>query len=119
MLENDTMWLRDTGVLNKIKDDGLIRPIPIPLPKVWKDEPLNLYQLGIIMIVFVFGMVSSICIFLFEVRKGNKTKKTASNEPNEQHRGTKLIGEGEGRVEDIEVAEEEIVSISKVTPFYQ
>ena len=115
MLENDTMWLRDTGVLNKIKDDGLIRPIPIPLPKVWKDEPLNLYQLGIIMIVFVFGMVSSICVFLFEVvRKSNKTKKIASNEPNEQRRGTKLIGEGEGRVEDIEVAEEEIVSMSKV-----
>ena len=109
------MWLRDTGVLNKIRYDGLIQPIPIPLPKVWKDEPLNLYQLGVIMIVFVFGMVSSICVFLFEVRKGKKTKKIASNEPHEQHRGTKLIEEGQERVEDIEVAEDEIVSIS----FYQ
>ena len=63
------MWMRDTGVLNKMKYDALNPPAAVPLPKVWKDEALNLSQLGIIMIIFVVGVFSSIFAFLLELRK--------------------------------------------------
>ena len=65
------MWLRDTGVLVKMKYDVLKPAIPRPLPKFWKDEPLNLYQLGIMMIVFVVGIFSSILVFFVELRCTN------------------------------------------------
>ena len=61
--------MRDTGVLNKMKYDALNPPVAVPLPKVWKDEPLNLSQLGIIMMVFVGGVLSSIIAFVLELRK--------------------------------------------------
>ena len=79
LLQNDTMWLRDTGVLVKMKYDVLKREIPIPMPKVWKDQPLNLLQLGIIMIVLGVGILSSMLAFLFELRKTN-VAKSGSNQ---------------------------------------
>ena len=63
------MWLRETGVLTKMKYDVLKQAIPNPLPKVWKDQPLNLYQLEIIMIVFGVGISSSLLAFFYELRK--------------------------------------------------
>ena len=62
------MWLRDTGVLNKMKNDVLnLNTISTePLPRVWKDKPLNLTQLGITMILFVCGVVYSLVIFFYE-----------------------------------------------------
>ena len=68
------MWLRDTGVLNKMKNDVLnIQTIPAePLPRVRKDKPLNLDQLGITMILSVCGAVSSLVVFFYEVRQTNK-----------------------------------------------
>ena len=69
------MWLRDTGVLIKMKYDVLKQAIPIPFPRVWKDQPLNLYQLEIIMIVFGVGIFSSILAFLYELRKTDIPKQ--------------------------------------------
>ena len=82
------MWLRDTGVLNKIKNDVLyLQRIPAePLPRVWKDKPLNLTQLGITMIIFVCGMVSSLVVFCYEIRQRNK-HKTATSQSKSLERG--------------------------------
>lgn len=129
------MWLQDTGVLDKIKYDVLKPPMLRPLQKVWKDEPLNLYQLEIIMIVLVFGMVLSILVFLFELRqtKKKKTESSRSKSLTGLHEGEKgsikrdqmielrIEGEMDKRggnvereIEHIEVVEEEIVSLPRV-----
>ena len=71
------MWLRDTGVLEKMKYDVQRKAILIPLPKVWKDQPLGLHQLGIIMIVFGVGAISSTLVFFIELRK--KIRQSASS----------------------------------------
>ena len=80
LFQDDIMWLRDTGVLNKMKNDVLnLHSIPAePLPRVWKDKPLNLTQLGITMILFVCGVASSLVVFFYEVRQTNKHKTATS-----------------------------------------
>ena len=75
------MWLRDTGVLEKMKYDVQRKAILIPLPKVWKDQPLGLHQLGIIMIVFGVGAISSTLVFFIELR-GKKRQSASSGSPN-------------------------------------
>ena len=99
-----------------MKYDGIKRKDPRPLPKVRKNEPLNLDQLGIIMIVLVFGIVSSILVFLCEVRKTNKSK-SGSNEKGDSGMKLRIVEEmdeggasGERGVGQMEVVEEEIVS---------
>ena len=67
LFQNDVMWLRDTGILDKMKYDMLKTEMSDPLPKVWKDKPLNLYQLGIIMIITLLGVTSSIMVFIWEL----------------------------------------------------
>ena len=71
------MWLRDTGVLSKLKD--VISPPynPIPYPKARHKQPLTIYQLSITMILFVVGITLSLLTFIRELlkrsgRKGNK-----------------------------------------------
>ena len=66
------MWLRDTGVLDKMKYDMLKTEPRIPLPKVWKNKSLNLYQLGIIMIILLLGITLSIFVFVWELLRINK-----------------------------------------------
>ena len=69
------MWLRDTGAIERIKI-GVMRPPQVILDdKVRRDEPLNLKQLGIIMIVQVIGLVIGTVIFLIEVVKKAKEKR--------------------------------------------
>ena len=71
------MWLRDTGALERIKI-GVMRPPQVKLdPKVRRDEPLNLIQLGIIMIVQVVGLLIGTVIFLIEVVKKAKEKSVS------------------------------------------
>ena len=72
LLHNDVMWLRDTGVLDKMKYDMLMTETPKPLPRVWKNEPLNQYQLGIVMIILLLGIISSIFVFVWELLRINK-----------------------------------------------
>ena len=68
------MWLRDTGALERIKI-GVMRPPQVILdPKVRRDQPLDLIQLGIIMIVQVVGLLIGTVIFLIEVVKKAKEK---------------------------------------------
>ena len=124
MLENDTMWLRDTGVLVKMKYDVINPPMFIPLPKVWNDMPLSLDQLGIIMIVFGVGVISSIFIFFFELRKYN-IKKSGVNKSHSSKEGAdkgiieqriteqivKAWWTGEKGMDQIEEMDEEVVSM--------
>ena len=61
------MWLKDTGILNRVKDDVMIPPIPKPDPKVRHNEPLNLEQLGIILIILVVGLSIGTLALLVEL----------------------------------------------------
>ena len=74
LFQNATMWLRDTGVLNKLRYDVLKPVFPIPDPKVRHNQPLNNWQLGIVMIISLVGSVISILTFMVELLKAKKTK---------------------------------------------
>ena len=75
ILHNATMWLRGTGVLNKLKDGFLSREAFTPLPKVRHRQPLILRQLGIMMIVLVVGLSIGPLVFVVELCTGGSTKK--------------------------------------------
>ena len=75
------MWLRDTGILNKLRDDELNAPVHIPDPKVRINEPLNLYLVGIAFILVAGGLVIALLGFIIErccktrwIKKGHKKK---------------------------------------------
>ena len=68
------MWLQDTGILKKLKDDELRAPIPIPLPKVKLNQPLSISQLAMAFFLAATGAVISISAFLVELLKGQKGK---------------------------------------------
>ena len=68
------MWLRDSGILERLQYD-IVRPLfPTPLPKVRIDEPLIMSQLGIVMIVLAAGLGLSIPAFLCELKKAKGKK---------------------------------------------
>ena len=69
------MWLKDTGILDKLKYDVMNPPIPIPDPTVRHNQPLILKQLGIIMIILVVGLTIGIIVFFIEVCKRPKSRK--------------------------------------------
>ena len=71
------MWLRDTGVLERIKNGVKRPPERIIDPKVRRNQPLILRQLGIIMIVQVIGLLLGTIVFLMEVLKKAKEKSVA------------------------------------------
>ena len=68
------MWLRDTGALERMKNIIMRPPELILDPKVRRDQPLILRQLGLIMIVQVIGLLLGTIIFLMEVLKKAKEK---------------------------------------------
>ena len=63
---NSTMWLRDTGVLAKMKDDALSAPIPIPVSKIKVDGRISLEQIGIGIAIYSIGMTLSLLLFIGE-----------------------------------------------------
>ena len=68
------MWLKDTGILNRVKYDIMNPPVPIPDPKVRHNQPLIIRQLGIIMIMLVVGLVVGSLTFVVELLKKPKFK---------------------------------------------
>ena len=70
------MWLKDTGILDKVKYDVMNPPIPIPDPTVRHNQPLILRQLGIIMIILVVGLAIGTIVFLVELCMKFKSRKT-------------------------------------------
>ena len=75
MFHNDVMWLRDTGILERLKYDIVRPPLPIPYPRVRRDQPLIISQLGIVMIVLAVGLGLSFHVFLGELMRGRGMKK--------------------------------------------
>ena len=72
MLHNTTMWLRDTGLLDKIRYDVIKRynnyTMKMPRPKMQpKDHSLTLDELGITVIILAVGLSFSIIAFVGEL----------------------------------------------------
>ena len=63
------MWLRDTGALERMKNEVMRPPDLIPYPRVRQNQPLILSQLGIIMIIQVAGLLTGIITFFVELLK--------------------------------------------------
>ena len=73
---NAISWLRDTGILEKVKYDVMNPPIPIPDPIVRHNQPLIIRQLGIIMIILVVGLAIATIVFFVELCIRSKSGKT-------------------------------------------
>ena len=69
------MWLKDTGILERVRYEVMKQPTLIPDPKVRRNQPLILRQLGIIMIILVAGLFIGITLFLVELGKKPSTAK--------------------------------------------
>ena len=69
------MWLRDTGVLGKMKDDELSAPIPIPDPKIKFDERISVEQIGIGIAIYSVGMTLSLLLFFGELFTKKRVKR--------------------------------------------
>ena len=74
------MWLRDTGILDKLKNDVMNLPIPVPNPTVRHNQPLILRQLGIIMIILGVGLSIGTVVFLVELPKKPKLNHDSTSE---------------------------------------
>ena len=74
------MWLRDTGILDKLKFDVLNPPIHFPNPVVRHNQPLILRQLGIIMIILVVGLLIATIVFFVELVKRPKLSNASKAE---------------------------------------
>ena len=80
ILESSIMWLRDTGILDKLKNDVMNLPIPVPNPTVRHNQPLILRQLGIIMIILGVGLSIGTVVFLVELLKKPKLNHDSTSE---------------------------------------
>ena len=90
------MWLRDTGVLAKMKEDELDAPIPIPDPKIKVEEAINVEQVGIAIAIYSVGMTLSLFFFMGELCTKKRAKKgdnkqreprKANLEPTKENKG--------------------------------
>ena len=79
------MWLKDTGILNKLKYDVMNPPIPIPIPRVRDKEPLILRQLGITMIILAVGLFIALTVFIGELCMKRRTKQKQQSELSERN----------------------------------
>ena len=82
MFQDDIMWLRDMGILDKFQFDTIRPLLSIPERRVRTDQPLTMSQLGIVMIVLTGGFVLSMSVFCSEVMLG-KGKKLFNQQPEE------------------------------------
>ena len=73
------MWLRDTGILERVKYDVMKPVSPSPDPIVRHHQPLILRQLGIIMIILVVGLFIATLVFLVELRRKHKLNNKIIN----------------------------------------
>ena len=77
ILQNEIMWLRDTGILNRLTLD-IKRPATlVPNPKVRNKLPLTTQQLNSVLV----GCFLSVMVFLLEICVGGKVSglKIAEN----------------------------------------
>ena len=67
LFENATIWLRDTGILNKIKDDELNAPVKIPRRKIKIDQPLSIYEMTPAFLIVLPGLSLAVIAFAGEL----------------------------------------------------
>ena len=79
-LKETITWLKDTGILEKVKYDVMNPPIPVPKAMVRQNQPLILRQLGIIMIILVVGLFIATIVFLLELLKKPELKNASKEE---------------------------------------
>ena len=84
---NSTMWLRDTGVLGKMKDDELSAPVPIPALKIKVDGRISIEQIGIGIAIYSVGMTLSLLFFIGE-RCTKKRVKRIGKKQRRQRKAT-------------------------------
>ena len=91
------MWLKDTGILDKVKYDVMNPPIPISDPTVRLNQPLILRQLAIIMLILIFGLAIGTIVFLVEICIRSKSRQcpkstdgTELKERGERHENNKI-----------------------------
>ena len=66
------MWLRDTGILNRLTFD-IKRPATlVPDPKVRNKLPLTTQQLNSTLLSVLVGSLLSVMVFLLEICVGGK-----------------------------------------------
>ena len=82
MFQNDIIWLRDMGILDKFQLDTFRPLLSFPEQRIRTDNPLTMSQLGIVMIVLTGGLVLSMSVFCCEVMLG-KGKKLLHQQPEE------------------------------------
>ena len=66
IFHNTTLWLRDSGILDKLYRDALNAPIIVPDPKVRVNQPLNINQLATAFMVMAGGLILGTLSFLME-----------------------------------------------------
>ena len=76
------MWLQDTGILIKLRDDELKAPIPIPRPKIKLKQPFSIFQLATAFLWMAAGMLISISAFFVELLNGSKGKAKGAKSDN-------------------------------------
>ena len=79
-MKQSIMWLKDTGILERVKYGVMNPAIPIPDPKLRRNQPLILRQLGIIMIILVVGLFIATIVFLVELLKKPKLNNATKAE---------------------------------------
>ena len=84
------MWLRDTGIMNRMKDGVSPPHIPTQYRKARNKLPLSIRQLGIVMIVLLSGITLSIIVFILELLKNNKKGKLQPGELIELREGNAM-----------------------------
>ena len=67
VLQNSIMWLRDTGVLNRLMYDIVPSLDIVPVPILKNKMPITIVQLGITMLLFLVGIALSMVMFFMEV----------------------------------------------------
>ena len=69
LFHNSTMWLRDTGILNKLKYRAMEPDIYQPAPKIQpNNQPLVLTELSLAMFLEMGGIALAVIAFILELR---------------------------------------------------
>ena len=90
------MWLRDTGILDKMKDIILPAHIPTQYPRAQHQQSLSINQMSIILIIFVIGITLSIIAFILELLKSSMRKINLPPDESIELRGDDATMESSG-----------------------
>ena len=93
------MWLRDTGVLGKMKFDELYAPMPIPDPKIKVDQRISVEQIGIGIAIYSIGLSLSLLFFFGELcTKRRRVTRVEKKWPQSRKRTLVPLNENKGNI---------------------